>query len=220
MSEYPNYLNNLNPMNTFNHLPGYASFLHAFIGGYCGLRVRDYQLDIVYPSEHFTNYLSSTPQSQFFKPLPVRSPYQSVDFWNITGLSYRGFELDIIYNLRGKQVIIINRRLTEGYTTLNTRPLEMVIYENNYLTNRTLNLGETVTININTDLWSIERAWRRNNLTEFFSDNIDALVTIYSPQYANLIQLDSSATRSTIHLAFCLSLTLIFKLCRYYDIMP
>jgi hypothetical protein len=214
MSEYPNYANNLNSMNTFNHLPGYASFLHAFIGGYCGLRVRDYQLDIVYPTEHFANYLSSTPQSQFFKTLPIKSPYQSVDFWNITGLSYRGYELDIVYNLRGKQVIIVNRRLTEGYTTLNTKPLEMVIYENMQITNRTLNLGETVIINVNTDLWSTEKAWTRNNQTEYYSDNINALVTIYSPQFASYIQLDNVATRSRAQLAVCVSLVAMLQVFR------
>ena len=55
MTEYPHVANNLNPQNTFHYMAGYAAFAHTFIAGHCGLRVRDFQLDLVYPSEHFTN---------------------------------------------------------------------------------------------------------------------------------------------------------------------
>jgi len=75
MSEYPQQnANNLNPANSFNYLPGYAAFAQGFIGAYCGIRVRDFQIDIVYPSDQFGSYQNQVPitsNNNIFKVLLI-----------------------------------------------------------------------------------------------------------------------------------------------------
>ena len=215
MSEYPS--NVFNSMNTYNYLPGYASYLHAFIGGYSGIRVRDYQLDIVYPSVRFNDYVSATPTVS--QAMPIKPPFPSIDYWNITGLSYRGYELDIIYNLRGKQLIVKNRRLTEGFQLQNQKGLEILFYENDKKDYRSLNVGEQQIFSLNMDLWQAPNVVKKLKKTTkivkqniYYSNNIDVLITIYPTQYKNIIVLDSSATRSIIkyaNLIICIILSYV-----------
>ena len=107
LSEYPNSNLDYNRNNNYNYLPGYASFIQSFIAGYCGMRVRDYQLDFIYPSDHFDSY--QTPISSFKKNSILKAPVDEVQTWNITGLAYLGNELDILYDLPGKLIIVRNR---------------------------------------------------------------------------------------------------------------
>lgn len=100
-SEFLQQSSLLNPQNTFNFLPAYAAYATAFIAGFCGIRYRDFQLDLVYPSENFNQYATSQINTQYtvFKP-----PATQTENFNVTGLMYRGNKLDIIYNLRAKSV--------------------------------------------------------------------------------------------------------------------
>ena len=218
MSELPS--NVFNPMNTFNFLPGYASYIHAFMGGYSGIRVRDFQLDIVYPSLRFNDYTGSSPLTS--QSIPIKSPYPSVDYWNITGLSYRGFELDIIYNLRGKQLIVKNRRLTEGFQIQNQKGLEVLFYENDKRDFRTLNVGETQIFNLNMALWTAPVVQKKSKLRKnpaqpkqniYYSNNVDVLITIYTPQFKNYLVYDSGSSRQVIqyvNLFVCMLLSFPF----------
>jgi hypothetical protein len=218
MGDNPN--NIYNPMNTYNFLPGYSSYIHAFIGGYSGIRVRDFQLDIIYPSLRFDDYTSSSPAST--GAVPIKTPYPSIDYWNITGLSYRGFELDIIYNLRAKQLIVKNRRLTEGFQLPNQKGLEILFYEYDKRDYRTLNVGEQQIFNLNTALWTTPVVKKKKTLPKnpalpkqniYYSNNIDVLITIYSTQFRDYLVYDSSAGNYMIkyvNLFFCLSFCYLF----------
>lgn len=182
MSEYSQPNNVLNPLNTFNYLPGYAAFIQAFVGAYCGLRVRDFQLDLVYPSDSFTQYQSSSSSTQYpiFKP-----PTTNTESWNITGLSYRGHKLDIIYNLRTKAVEIRNRRSTEQTNAEDN--LEVLVYEGTEPVVKPLKIGNVVTISLTTESWINDAKKSRLQTSNSYSDNMHILASIYSTQFTNNI---------------------------------
>lgn len=197
MSEYPN--NNINSaQNTFNFLPGYASYLHAFIAGFSAIRVKDFQIDIIYPSYNFNSYIGSTPIAS--QTLPIRTPHQTINYWNITGLSYRGFELDLVYNLNAKTLTIRNRRLTEGYQIPNTKNLEVLFYENYVRVYKTLNVGETVTIPLNTELWQTNNRKNQAMRRSSYPDNIDVLASIYTTQFKSYLKYDSGSSQIKINI--------------------
>ena len=197
MSEYPQTSNILNPNNNFNYLPGYAAFIQSFIGAYCGLRVRDFQLDLIYPSEYFTNYQTTVSQSQF----PIfKQPAFNLETWNITGLLYRGNRIDIIYRLKSKSVEIRNRRSNEpGVVADNS--LEVLVYEGTETLTKSLKIGDSITISIATDLWrydpKISRLQKNN-----YSENINILASIYSTSMINKIQRPSIADNVKVNSYF------------------
>jgi hypothetical protein len=176
-SEFLQQSSTLNPQNTFNYLPAYAAYATAFIAGYCGVRYRDFQLDLVYPSEHFNQYTTSVnPMFPVFK-----QPTQQTENWNITGLMYRGNKIDIIYNLRAKSVEVRNRRSTDQFVVPD-ESLEIITYEGSEPMVRQFRVGDTVMISLSTELWVYapkkQRLQRRTQLTE----NMHLLASIYSTQ--------------------------------------
>ena len=192
VSEYPANLEN--PLNNFNYLPGYAAFVQAFIAAYCGLRVRDFQLDLVYPSEEFGNYQTQAAvRSQFSI---FKSPVSNADSWNITGLLYRGNKLDIIYNLKSKTVEIRNRPTSNN---LMNQYLEVLVYEGTATEIRPLRPGGSVTITLNTDLWNYLPKKGRLQEHNSYSNNINILASIYSSTSFSHINRPSSANLTKIN---------------------
>lgn len=209
MSEFPSSGNILNPQNTFNYLPGYAAYVTAFIAGFCGVRYRDYQLDLVYPSEHFGSYQAQVSSAQFpiFKP-----PTQNTESWNITGLMYKGNKLDIIYNLKMKLVEIRNRK-SNDQTSSADNTLEIIIYEGtNYIT-KSLRIGDTIQINLSSELWTYEPKKSRLQKSHKYSDNMHILASVYSTQYSNrIIKPSNSAINFKVNFFFASLFSILVKL--------
>jgi hypothetical protein len=185
ITEYPHVASNLNPHNTFHYMPGYAAFAHTFIAGYCGLRVRDFQLDLVYPSEHFTNYvgiIGGTQHHALFK-----QPATNVESWNITGLSYRGNKLDILYNLRSRSVEIRNRRHDDMNAMASDNSLEVIVYEGHEPVVRQLRVGDAVSISLTSDLWKFLPNRDRLQYRNSYSNNMHILASIYSSNHLEKI---------------------------------
>ncbi|CAF0704348.1 unnamed protein product [Brachionus calyciflorus] len=206
MSEYPNSNSNLNHHNTFNYLPGYAAFASSFIAGFCGVRYRDFQLDLVYPSEQFRDYQTQALSPQF----PVfKQPTLSTESWNITGLLYRGNKLDIIYNLRAKSVEIRNRRANDQSGPVDDM-LEILVYEGTEKVVKPLRIGDVVTIGLSTELWNY--APKKNRLQKnHYSNNMHILASIYPVQYnKHLLKASNSSNRLNISFLFITFVMSIF----------
>jgi hypothetical protein len=207
LSEFPQSSTVINPNNNYNYLPGYAAFIHAFIAGFCGIRPRDFQIDIVYPSDQFTSYQSgsSTPTSQFniFK-----QPLANVDAWNITGLTYRGNKLDIIYNLKNKNVEIRNRRSSDSSQVADDS-LEISVYEGTERVIKQLKIGDSVLINLSTDLWNYDKKKSRLQKDNTYSNNMHILASIYPIQFSKNLVIPRNnsyllGSSSFILILFCL----------------
>jgi len=208
LSEYPQSSTVPKPQNTFNYLPGYAAFAHAFIGGFCGLRPRDFQLDLVYPSNNFQNYqasISSSAQQQTV----FKQPGLNVENWNITGLMYRGNKLDIIYNLKTKTVEIRNRRSNDP-SLIADENLEIAVYEGTQVQARPLRIGDSVQINLNTDVWTYAAKKSRLQKRTSYSDNMNILASIYPVQFARNIVRPSNSAPNQFQVSFSIFLVLIF----------
>jgi hypothetical protein len=195
LSEYPSF-GFINPANTFNYLPGYAAFISAYVAGFCGIRVRDFQIDIVYPTEDFGNYQNPvvTGQSSLFK-----RPTPTTESWNITGLSYRGSKLDIVYDMRSRSVKIYNRRSGEPGGGLGDDTLEVLVYEGNESVLKPLKVGDTVVLSLASENWLYNP--RRNRLmrSDIYSNNIHILASIYSVSYQKyVVRQSNSASRIVI----------------------
>ena len=205
MSEYPNSNSNLNQMNTFNYLPGYAAYVSGFIAGFCGVRYRDFQLDLVYPSENFRDYQSQILSTQF----PVfKQPTLSTESWNITGLMYRGNKLDIIYNLRAKSVEIRNRRANDQSGPVDDM-LEILTYEGTEQVIKPLRIGDTVTIGLSTELWTY-RAKKNRLQKNHYSNNMHVLASIYPVQYyKNVLKASNSSNNLKFNFVFITLFALI-----------
>lgn len=183
MSEYPNSNSVNNMQNTFNYLPGYAAFVSGFLAGFCGVRHRDFQLDLVYPSENFGQYQAQVSSAQF----PVfKQPASNTENWNITGLLFRGNRLDIIYDLRAKSVEIRNRRANDQTGQVDDM-LEVVIYEGTQITTKSLRTGDSVKISLSTELWYYAPKKSRIQRNHY-SNNMHILATVYPIQYSNKIE--------------------------------
>jgi hypothetical protein len=176
-SEFLQQSSTINPQNTFHYLPSYAAYASAFIGGYCGVRYRDFQLDLVYPSEHFNQYSSV----QTVNPLyPIfKQPSAQTENWNITGLMYRGNKLDIIYNLRAKSVEIRNRRSSDQFVTAD-ETLEIITYEGSEAMVRQLRVGDTVVIGLSSELWVYAPKKQKLQRRTEYTENMHILASIYS----------------------------------------
>jgi hypothetical protein len=187
LSEFPQSSTMINPNNNYNYLPGYAAFVHAFIAGFCGIRPRDFQLDIVYPTDQFTKYQSgaSTSSSQFNV---FKQPLANVDAWNITGLTYRGNKLDIIYNFKSKNIEIRNRRSSDS-SLLADDSLEISVYEGTERVIKQLKVGDSVMISLTTELWTYEKKKSRLQTDNSFADNMHILASIYPTQFSKYLVL-------------------------------
>ncbi len=190
LSEYSQQSTSFNPLNTYNYLPGYAAYAHAFIGAFCGVRVRDFQIDLVYPSENFNQYQTqtSTLSDTIFKP-----PAMNTESWNITGVAYRGNKLDISYNLRSKSVEIRNRRANDPLVT-SDESLEVAIYEGNEVVYKQLRLGDSVSISLTTENWNFNPKKSRSQNTNYhYTQNMHILASIYSSQFRKNVKIANSA---------------------------
>lgn len=196
-----------NPLNTYNYLPGYAAYAHAFIAGYCGVRVRDFQIDLIYPSDNFGQYqgqVSVSGQNSVFK-----EPSANTDLWNITGIAYRGNKLDIIYNLRTKSVEIRNRRANDPLVS-GDESLEVAVYEGSDQVIKQLRLGDSVQISLTSELWYYNpKKSRVQNTYRQYSENINILASIYSSQYRKNVILPSSSNGFKFN-TFLISFVLVF----------
>ncbi len=218
MSEMP-YMggNYQNMQNNFNFLPGYAAFIQSFMAGFGGLRVKDFQIDLIYPTDNFQDYQS--PGQQFVAGSQsnlFRRPTPTTDAWNITGLSYRGTKLDIIYNLKSRSIEIKNRRPQNDPSMQGDDSLEVIIYEGNEPVVRPLRSGDIVKINLASESWTYNTKSKREMRSEAYPSNIQIMASIYSVQYAeNLVrQSDSSGMKSnTIMISFLL--IFLFKLVKF-----
>lgn len=210
-SEFLQASSTVNSQNTFVYLPAYAAYAHAFIAGYCGVRYRDFQLDLVYPSEHYTQYSNTqTVNNQY----PIfKLPTLQTETWNITGLMYRGNKLDIVYNLRAKSVEIRNRRSTDSYVVAD-ETLEVITYEGSEPMVRQLRVGDSVTIGLSSELWVYAPKRQRLQRHTGYSDNMHILASIYSTtQSKRLIRASNSANTvfySTIPTIICSTLVAIY----------
>lgn len=174
--EYPQATSAINNLNTFNYLPAYAAFASGFMSAYCGVRYRDFQLDIVYPSEQYGAYQGQGINKQY----PVfTQPAPNVDNWNITGLLYRGNKIDIIYNLRSKSVEFRNRRSNDPQLIADDS-LEIAVYEGTEHVRKNFKIGDTVMVSINPDTWTYAAKKRRLQTKNSYSDNLHILASIYS----------------------------------------
>lgn len=212
MSEYPQpNANNLNPSNSFNYLPGYAAFAQGFIGAYCGIRVRDFQLDIVYPSENFGSYqsqVSVTQNNNIFKP-----PAQNIENWNVTGMLYRGNKIDVLYSLKTKSVEIRNRRSNDPSITA-VDDLQVIYYEGTDRVEKQLRIGESVMISLSTDTWKYTAKKSRLQRSTGYAENIHILATIHSLQFNNRVIRASNSGNKIAMISHFLTFGsfLIFKL--------
>lgn len=193
MTEYPVQGNFINTQNTLNYMPGYAAYIHSFIAGFCGLRVRDFQLDIVYPTELFGSYQNPVTgpgnQNRLFK-----RPATNVETWNITGFSYRGTKLDFLYDLKSASLTITNRRSTvNDPTTPGDDTLEVLVYEGNEPELRTFRVGESVKISLATESWRYNQKKSKIMRTSTYSNNIHVLASIYSISYSKYLVRQSGA---------------------------
>lgn len=192
-------------------MPGYAAYAQAFIGGYCGLRVRDFQIDLIFPSENFGQYSGqiSVTQDSVFK-----QPALNTDLWNITGLAYRGNKLDITYNLRMKTVEIRNRRANDPLVSADDS-LEVAIYEGSEQVIKQLRVGDAVSISLSSELWYYKpKKSKLQDTKEHYSNNIHLLASIYSSQYRKNVRLPNSAPNGIQmnHLFMSFVLLLNFKI--------
>lgn len=189
-TEFPQTTSAINPQNTFNYLPSYAAFATAFIAGYCGVRYRDFQIDLVYPSEYFTQY-----QSQGSSQYPVfTQPAPNVEVWNVTGLLYRGNKLDIIYSLRSRSVEIRNRRPSDQFI-IPDDTLEIAIYEGTERVVKPLRVGDSVMISLTTESWNYAPKKSRLQKRNTYSDNMNILASIYSTQVTRYVVKPNSSSR-------------------------
>lgn len=162
-------------------------FYKSFIAGYCGIRVRDFQLDFIYPSEYFDNYQNSAGLSPLFK-----EPVEGLQIWNITGLTYRGNKLDIDFNLRAKSITVKNRKTLKG----SQDQLEVVTYEGSEVVVKPLQIGQSITLRFDTNAWRYStkrRTLQRVHHHTGYSENINILASIYAVEDYNRITRPSSA---------------------------
>jgi len=184
--------------NNYHYLPGYASIIQSFISAYCGLRVRNFQLDIIYPSDFYPNYQSSSNNNNPSNNI-LKRPLGQSETWNVTGLEYQGNKLDILYDLNGRSVIIRNR------PHINQRPakvrsLEVVTYEGSQVITTPLAVGQTVTLRLNTDTWvySPKRlSLQRLHKSTGYSDNINILASVYASEDYLFIDRPSGGVKSS-----------------------
>lgn len=205
LSEYP-HNNFLNPQNTFNYLPGYAAFAYSFIAAYSGIRVQDFQIDVVYPSEFYNNYLTGSVTTQNM-PL-FKSPVPNVDAWNVTGVNFGGNKLDFIYNLRTKSLEIRSRRPI-GSASSGEEMLEIVIYEGTEVNIKPLRIGEAVKIGITTEAWKYAPKSKRQFRSNLYSENLNILVSVYSTNKVRYLQRMSNSNRLGMNFPLLLLITLI-----------
>jgi hypothetical protein len=202
LSEFPSF-GFINPANTFNYLPGYAAFASAFVAGFCGVRVRDFQIDIVYPTEYFGNYQNPviTGQSSLFK-----RPTANTESWNVTGMNYRGSKLDLVYDMRSRSVTIRNRRSNEPGSGQGDDTLEVMVYEGNEPVIKPLKVGDTVILNLATETWQYNSKRNRLMRSDIYANNMHILASIYSISYSKNLVRQSNGSPET-H-----SLTVVFAL--------
>ena len=208
MSEYPQQnANNLNQLNSFNYLPGYAAFAQGFIGAYCGIRVRDFQIDLVYPSENFGSYLGQTSASQnnVFK-----QPAQNVENWNVTGMLYRGNKIDILYSLKTKSVEIRNRRSNDPSITA-IDDLQIIYYEGTERQEKPLKIGDSAIISLSSDTWKYAAKKSRLQRSTGYSENMHILATIHALQFNNKILRASNVANKNTNVSLILILIAIFS---------
>lgn len=205
LSEYPQ-TNFLNPQNTFNYLPGYAAFAQSIISAYSGIRIQDFQLDIVYPSEFYNNYLTGSvviPNQPIFK-----SPAPGVDIWNVTGVNFGGNKLDFIYSLRTKSLEIRNRRPV-GSASSGEEILEIITYEGTDVIVKPFRIGETVKIGISPDVWRYDRKSTKQFYTNIYSENLNILASIYSTNKVKYLQRMSNSNQNEMKFPLLLLITFI-----------
>lgn len=195
-SEYPQTGGFVNTNNIFNYLPGYAAFAQAFIGGFCGIRMQDFQLDVVYPSEFYDKYQTSI-NSGFANPI-FKPPALNSESWNITGLNYFGNKLDFIYSLKSKSLEIRNRRSQTGSSS-GEEMLEIIVYEGAQIIQKPLRIDETIKINISPDTWDYFDRTKNKEIKKFrndlYSDNMHILASIYPINKVKFLQKSSNSNR-------------------------
>lgn len=204
LSEYP-HTSFLSPSNTFNYLPGYAAFVQSFIAAYCGIRLQDFQLDLVYPSEHFDRYSSvnSAQNNAIFK-----SPVQNLETWNVTGVNFGGNKLDFLYNLRTKSVEIINRRPV-GSISSGEENLEVFVYEGSQVTVKPLRIGDSLKIDLNTEAWKYAAKSKKQFRSALYSENLNILASIYSTNKVRHVERMSDSNRLEMKCSILLVLTFL-----------
>ena len=197
LSEYPQTGNILNTNNNFNYLPGYAAFAQAFIAGYCGIRMQDFQLDVIYPSEYFANY-ESVPVSQSGQNTLFKPPVPNVDLWNVTGLNYAGNKLDFVYDLKGKSLTITNRRPigTSGGGG-GEENLEITVYEGIEVSVKPLRVDDSVKIALTTDTWKFGPKNIRQYRSALYAENLHILASIAPANKVRFLQKQSNS--NSIH---------------------
>jgi len=180
--------------NNYHYLPGYASFIQSFISAYCGLRVRNFQLDFIYPSEFYPNYQSS---SNNINSNILKRPLGQSEAWNITGIEYQGNKLDILYDVNGRSIIIRNRPHV-GPRPAKVRVLEVVSYEGSQVVTTPLTVGQSVTLRLDTDAWVYSHkrySLQRLHKSTGYADNINILASVYASDDYAFIDRPSAAAR-------------------------
>ena len=157
--------------------------------------MRDFQLDLVYPSENFGSYQTPVVTSQYniFK-----QPATNVDNWNITGLLYRGNKLDILYSLKTKSVEIRNRRSNDPSISA-IDDLQVITYEGTDRVEKPLRVGDSIMISLTTDSWKYTAKKPRLQTKNSYSENMHILATIHSMQFNNrVIRAVNAGNRNTM----------------------
>lgn len=213
LSEYAKTVPSID--NNYHYLPGYASFVHSFISAFCNLRVRDFQLDLIYPSDFFDNYQNPSSSSQYASNI-LKQPFNQAENWNITGLNYRGNKLDILYDFNGKTIIVKNRPHIGGNPSDKVAALEIVTYEGSEVVTNKLSVGQTKTLRLNSDVWKYSHkkyTLQRLHHSTGYSDNINILASIYASEDYSRIDRPSSGKGLRVNSGFMLiSATLIVKI--------
>ena len=213
LSEFP-HSGYANPHNTFNYLPGYAAFATGYIGAFCGLRLRDFQLDIVYPNENFGSYQNPIVTGQRYELFKKPSP--NTESWNVTGLSYRGTKLDILYDMRSRSVTIRNRRGVNDPNTIGDDTLEVLVYEGNEAVVKPLKVGDTVVLNIATETWNYNSKKNKLMKSDIYANNMHILASIYSISYSRyLVRQNDAVVSHGMNLVLAIVCLLSFKVVKF-----
>ncbi len=121
---------------------------------------------------------------------------------------YRGNKLDIIYNLKTKTVEIRNRRSNDP-SLIADENLEVAIYEGTQVQVRPLRIGDSVQVNLNTDVWTYAPKKSRLQKHTSYSDNMHILASIYPIQFSRNVKRPSNSASKQFHISISLFLVLV-----------